>query len=106
MSRGSEMSRWTFVLCDGAGNELSDLTSATGKQLKFARNHYAEATLVLSHNDAVAELVAKAIAEGPLPTLRAYRTNRGAQAGTLRFNGHLAPSTANLDETQQLQTLM
>src|SRR5437868_480291 len=82
---------WEWLLCDGKGNPLADLTAAAGKQLIFKRNYYAEAQFVISHEDEAAYPLLEAVRNGPFPTLRCYRRLAGQAAGTLRFNGYLAP---------------
>lgn len=98
------MPSWDFLLCNAQGEPLAELTTASGKQLKFSRNHFAEAQLVLSHSDAAAEVLMQAIAEGPMPTMRAYRKSDGQVNGTLRFNGYLAPFTEDLSSDSRLIT--
>jgi hypothetical protein len=91
---------WDFLLCDGRGNALAELTTASGKQISYSRNHYAFAQFVVSHQDEAAKLLLEAVGNGPMPTLRAYRRAPGASTATLRFNGYLAPFTEELAEQQ------
>jgi hypothetical protein len=93
---------WDFLLCDGHGSPLAELTTASGKQIKYKRNHFTEAQLVLSHKDAACGLLLEAAEGGPMPTMRAYRRSTGQVNGTLRFNGYLAPFTEQLEENTLL----
>lgn len=84
---------WTLVLCDGSGNELCDVTGATGKRLSFKRNGVPECSLALSHHDEEAGILLEALANGTgggVPTLKGYRTGPDGTK-VLRFNGYLAP---------------
>jgi hypothetical protein len=96
---------WDFLLCSGNGEPLAELTTASGKQIKYSRNRFAEAQFVLSHQDAAAQALMEAIATGPMPTLRAYRKSPGQLNGTLRFNGYLSPFTEQLDEQQLITAI-
>lgn len=95
---------WEFLLCQN-GNPIAELTTASGKQLKYSRNQFTEAQLVISHLDAAATPLMEAIEGGPLPTLKAYRRSEGALEATLRFNGHFAPSTETLEETKLITAM-
>lgn len=90
---------WEWLLCDGKGNPLADLTTAAGKQLIFKRNYYTEAQFVISHEDAAAYPLLEAVRNGPFPTLRCYRRLGNEPAGVLRFNGYLAPFSETLQES-------
>ena len=85
--------QWNFLLCNGRNEPVAELVRASGRQVKFSRNMYAEAQLVLSHQDPEAEKLLNLLEEGPVPTLRAYRKSPGQTSGVLRFNGYLAPFT-------------
>jgi len=80
------------------------MTTAAGKQVKYSRNHFAEAQFVISHRDEAAGPLMRAVAEGPMPTLRAYRKAAGHPNATLRFNGYLAPFTEDLQPDTALIT--
>lgn len=94
----SASAQWEWVLCDGHGKPLAELTTASNKTINFRRNYYAEASFVISHLDAAAYPLLEAVEHGPLPTLRAYRQGVGATSSVLRFNGYLAPFTEELEE--------
>jgi hypothetical protein len=96
---------WDFLLCNGHGEPLAELTTAAGKQIKYSRNRFSEAQFVLSHQDAATKLLLEAMKEGPMPTMRAYRKSAGQVNGVLRFNGYLSPFTEELGETSLLTAM-
>lgn len=94
------------MVCDGFGTALGEVTnSATGKQLTYKRNYYAETQFSLSHQDPVAVPLMAAVANGPMPTLKCYRQSIGSSQYTLRFNGTMAPFTEALSETAMINAV-
>jgi len=86
---------WSFVLADRAGNNLAELSTASGRVLTFTRNGVPEARMTISHEDDAAGLLLGELRNG-IPLLRGYRN------GTLRFHGYLAPFDETLEETTAL----
>lgn len=89
---------WDWLLCDGNGKALAELTTGSGKQITRKRNYYTECQCVLSHDDGSAQALLDAVEKGPWPTMRAYRRGAGS-TNVLRFNGWLAPFTEELEES-------
>lgn len=87
---------WSWLLCDSAGAFLAELVTASGRQISYQRNTYAEAQFTISHEDDAAAAFFTAVSNGGLPTLQCYRD------GVLRFNGHFAPCQEELEDTALL----
>lgn len=93
---------WTWELCDGQGASLAELVTATGRQLTFRRNSYAEATCTISCDDVTAALLSTALKTG-WPQLRCWRRADRATSATLVFNGSLAPIIETSEGSATLQ---
>ena len=93
---------YKWYLCGGYGQILTELTTAAGKQLSYARNTYAEARAVVSVDDEAAWLIGNELRTG-WPRLRVYRHTETANQASLIFNGHLAPILAQAEEGSTLQ---
>jgi hypothetical protein len=93
---------WTWLLCDGRGGALAELTTARGKSATFTRNSYAEASCVIGAEDDAALLIADTLKTG-WPRLRLYRRPANSSTAAVVFNGHFAPMTAQAAEGSTLQ---
>lgn len=90
---------WSFVLSDSAGNDLTDLSTASGLSVSASRNSYWETTLTLSHEDEAASALLSTLGATGVPKLKAYRKGRqldteadityAARPKTLMFRGPL-----------------
>jgi len=84
-----------MMLADHAGNNLAELSTASGRALTFTRNGVPEARMTIAHEDDAAGLLLGELRNG-IPLLRGYRD------GALRFHGYLAPFDETLEEATAL----
>jgi hypothetical protein len=101
--------QWLFVLADGQGNNLCELTTAQGKTLTFKRNTAPEVQFTLSYRDYAAQYLMDALYGSPgvsagIPRLKCYRQAPNDSARVLRFNGYLAPFPDQCDENTAMLT--
>lgn len=83
--------QWTWMLADHNGANLCELVTAHGKTIRYQRNSYAEASCVISYEDVAGAKLWAALKRGQ-PRLKCYRN------GVIRFNGWVAPFTADFEE--------
>jgi hypothetical protein len=86
------LAEWHWVLTDGNGSGLAELTTAAGKKIDYKRSGLPEASCTISLEDEAASLLWDCLLNTSLPRLKAYRD------GTLRFRGYLAPFQEELEE--------
>src|ERR1017187_9363609 len=96
---------WDFMLCDAQGNNLAELSTASGRTITFTRNSYTEVQFTISHEDDAATQLLQALANTGVPKLKCYR--RGVNVvsslpAPLRFRGYLAGLQEQSDENSTL----